>query len=132
MSLDALLTVRNKLISSSDLTALVPASQIKVGWQKTIDSFPCIIINQAAGNDVGYLGYAASPSGNKVRREQVTVQIDIYSRKSRQNVFEIADEIVPLMISLGSSKDSDVDDFNDDLSVYRKIQTYTFFKFHDD
>lgn len=132
MSLGATKQVKGYLFSSSALTTLVPISDINVGWIKKDDNFPCITINQVSGTDVGYLGYNTSIAGSKLRKEIPSFQIDIFSKESRLETLQIADLIVPLMISGGCRKDSEVDDYLDEFGLYRKIQTYTFIKHFDD
>lgn len=133
MSSDALTDIRGFLVSSTAVTALVQKKDIVVGWRKTLDNFPCVIINQIAGNDVGYLGYGASPVGSRNREETYIFSLDIYSRTNRKQTYSIADAIVPLLIVSGSCRKlSDMDMYDDTLNVYRKLQTYTFTKFHID
>jgi len=132
MSLNTLKQIRGYMISSSAITSIVSAADIKVGWVRTEDNFPCITINQVGGTDVGYLGYNTSAAGSHLRKENTTYQIDIYSKNSRLQTLQIADLIVPRMISGGCRKDSDIEDFNDDLGIYRKLQTYTKISHFDD
>jgi len=131
MSSDALTDIRGFLVSSTTVTALVPKKDITIGFRKTIDNFPCIIINQISGIDKGYLGYGSSPAGSRNREETYIFSLDIYSRTNRKQTYSIADAIVPLMIVSGSCKKlNDIDMYDDTMSVYRKLQTYTFTKFH--
>jgi hypothetical protein len=132
MSLDTTRLIRGYLVSTAAITSLVPSSDIRVGWLRTVDQFPCITITQVAGGDVGYLGYNTSVVGSQLRRETATIQVDIYSKSSRLQTLQIADEIVPVMISGGCRKDSDVEDYNDELGIYRKIQTYSITQHYDD
>jgi len=132
MSYDVTKDIRGYLISSSDVTSLVDTGNIRVGWSQQADEFPCIIIQQTGGTDVGYIGYNQTAAGSKVRLETVTLQLDIFSQTSRANVLDIADAVVPVMISGGCRKESDMDMYNDDIEVHRKVQTYTLNRFHDD
>jgi len=132
MSLNFIKQVRGYLISSSYITAIVPSTDIRVGWIKSADSFPCITINQVTGSDVGYLGYNTSTAGSKLRKEETSVQLDIFSQTSRLQTIQIADLIVPLMISGGCRKESDIDDYISEFNTYRKIQTYTCIRHFDD
>jgi hypothetical protein len=132
MSLDITRKLRGYLVSSSTVTAYVPARKIKAGWPRTLDEFPCIIINQAGGSDYGYLGYGTSDAGSKMRRESANIQIDIYSKNSRLETIQIADEVVKELISGNCTKQSDNESYNDELGIYRKIQTYNYLMFHDD
>jgi hypothetical protein len=132
MSLDVTRKIRGYLISSSSVTTYVNSSDIKVGWVKTEDSFPCITINQVTGIDYGYLGYGTSAAGSKMRREEVNLQIDIYSKTSRLETLQIADAVVKVLVSGTCRKVSDNEMYDDDLGIYRKIQTYNRIMFHDD
>ena len=133
MSTTAFRDIRGYLCSTSTITDLVSKSDIKIGWPKTLDSFPCILMTQTGGVDVGYLGYKTSPAGSKFRREETTFQLDIFSRTSRKETYDIADAIVPIMIASGGCrKISDVDTYDDEKNVYRKLQSYSFLLFHED
>jgi hypothetical protein len=133
MSLSAATDIRSYLCSSAAVLSVIPKGNIFYGWPKVIDKLPCIIINQVAGNDYGYLGYKAATKGTRIRRETVTFQIDILSRTSRRELYNVADAVVPLfMVSGNYRKDSEVDTYDDNLSAYRKIQTFTKTIFHDD
>lgn len=132
MSLDITRLIRGYLISSSSVTSLVPASDIKVSWIKIEDNFPCITINQVSGSDYGYLGYSTMPAGSKLRREEVSFQVDIYSKAGRLETIQIADEIVKVLISGTCRKVSDNEMYDDETNLYRKIQTYSRTYFHDD
>lgn len=132
MSLDITRMIRGFLVSSSTVTGYVPARKIKAGWPRTLDEFPCIIISQASGTDYGYLGYGTSDAGSKIRREEASIQIDIYSKNSRLETMQIADEIVKELVSGNCTKQSDNEGYNDELGIYRKIQTYNYTLFHKD
>ena len=124
--------IRGYMVSSSEIISIVTANDIKVGWPKTIDSFPCITITQVGGSDVGLLGYNASVAGSQTRKETTAYQIDVFSKASRLQTLQIADLIVPRMISGGCRKDSDVEDYDDESQTYRKIQTYSKITYFDD
>jgi len=125
--------IRGHLVSSSALSSYVGASDIKVGWDKLPHEFPSIIITQTGGGAYGYLGYKTSPGGSRIRRETVSMQLDIYSTKSRLETLQMEDIITPLLIvSSQARKESDIDTFDDELKAYRKILSYTITQFHDD
>jgi len=132
MSLETIRQIRGYMVSSSDITSIVGANDIRVGWLKTKDQFPCITINQVAGSDIGYLGYNTSAAGSQMRKETTIYQVDIFSKTSRLQTLQIADLIVPRMISGGCRKESDIEDYNDELGIYRKIQTYSKIHHFDD
>jgi len=132
MSLNVTSTIRNYLVNSSTLTAIVNDSSIRVGWTKIHDTFPCITLTQVGGSDYGYLGYGTTTAGSKLRREEVSIQLDIFSKTSRLETIQIADIIVPIMISGTCRKVSDIEMYDDEVGIYRKTQTYTKTKFQDD
>jgi hypothetical protein len=132
MSYTVTKNIRDYLVSSSSVTSLVDTGNIRVAWGDLPDSFPCIIIQQVGGSDVGYLGYNTTAAGYKIRREEATLQLDIYSTTSRTEVLNIADAVVPVMISGGCRKTTDIDVYNDSVEAHRKIQTYILSQFHDD
>ena len=133
MSLDGIRDIRGYLCSASAITNQVPRSSIKIGWPRELDQFPCVLITQVAGTDVGLLGYKRTSLGSRQRREYIVFNIDIFSRDSRRETYSIADEITPIMIASGACrKTSDVDLYDDNLGVYRKLQSYAFFKHHND
>lgn len=132
MSASVITDFRGYFISSSALTTLVPVKDIRIGWSTEKDTFPCVILQQSDGSDIGLLGYNQSPAGTKVRKEIVTLQIDVYSRSNMKNVYDIFDVIVPIMISGSCRKNSDLDMFQEELGIFRKTQTYTLSKIFDD
>jgi len=132
MSLASLKQIRGFLISSDSILTLVPSENIQTAWIRTEDKYPCITIIQVGGSDIGSLGFKTSPAGSKLRTERPRYQVDIYSQISRLETLQIADEVTKTLISGGCTKDSDIEDMDDEKNVYRKIQTYSFIKFHDD
>lgn len=133
MSLETANQIRGYLNSSTAVTSIIPKGNILYGWPKIVDKFPCIIINQIAGSDYGYLGYKSATVGTRIRRETVTFQVDILSKTSRRELYNVADAVVPLfMVSGNYRKDSEIDTYDDGLSAYRKIQTFTKTVMHDD
>ena len=129
MSYTAILNVRNYLISSSAVTSKVGTSSIMAGWPKELDKFPSILLSQSAGTDFGFLGYKEGG----LRREDVSIQVDIFSKETRKEVLDIGDAIVPVIISsMSARKTGDVDMYDNELNVYRKMQTYSFLIEHDD
>jgi len=93
MSEIAYSSTRLLLTQKAALVALVPSSNIRIGYMKEINDFPCITISQTGGSSYGYLGYRTSAAGSKQRREDRTMQIDIYSRSGLLNLQQIADEV---------------------------------------
>jgi len=118
--------IRGHLCSSSAVTTYVPKGNITFAWPQGKNKLPCIIINQIGGSDIGYLGYKSATAGSRNRKSTETYQIDILSDTSKVDTVFIGDEITPLLMVSGNyRKDSDVDTYDDNLSAYRKVQTFT-------
>ena len=133
MSYSTAIDIRSYLCSSTAVLTHIPKGNILFGWPRIMDKFPCIIINQVAGSDYGYLGYKSATKGTRIRKETITFQVDILSKTSRKELYNVADAVVPLfMVSGNYRKDSEIDTYDDGLSAYRKIQTFTKQIFHDD
>jgi len=124
MTVDTLSTIRNYLCSTSAVTTLVPITDIRVGYQTELVNFPSLAIYQIGGTDVGYMGYNRSTSGNRLRLETSNINVDIISRTSMYHTYQIADAIVPVMISGGCRKMQDVDLYDTEMEVYRKVLTF--------
>jgi len=132
MTLESVRTIRGFLCSSTAVSAYVSKSDIKVGWPKTLESFPSILLTQAGGMEYGLLGYGAAVAGSRVRREECTIQIDIFG-DSRLQTLQIGDAITKVLILSGSCRKTvDSDLFDDEKNVYRKLQTYSYTKYYDD
>jgi len=132
MSVDATRQIRGYLVSNATITNYVPTADIRIGWPKEEDNYPCITISKVTGIDYGYLGYNTAAAGTKIRREEPTFQIDTWSKNSLYSSNVIADEITKVMISGGCRKNSENDMYDDDMGIYRVIQSFTYVKFHSD
>jgi len=120
-------STRKLLVQSGDLIALVPLTNIRIGFTPEPDSYPCITLTQVAGSTFGYTGHGTSPKGSKLRRDDHTFQIDIYTRSGVLNLEQIADQVdKALMSGTGYRKVSDNDYREEYLNANRKIQTWTF------
>ena len=133
MSEIAYSSTRVLLTQSTDLIALVPIDNIRIGFLKEPDVFPCITISQAGGSTHGYTGYGTSTAGTKQRREDSTFQVDVYSRDGVLDLEQISDKVVlALMSGSGYRKVSDNDGYEEGIKSHRKIQTWTFWSMVDD
>ena len=132
MSVSVIREIYGWMASSSAITTLVPKSDIHISYPKLTDNFPCISIIQSAGSDYGYLGYGTSAAGSKLRREEPTIQIDVWSKIGFYQTDQAADEITKVMISGTCRKNSDNNDYNNETSLYRKIMSFTYTKFFED
>ena len=111
----------DSLCTNSNLTAIVPSNNIKIGWQNEISSFPTITIFQIGGTSKGQLGYNTAAVGSGLVKESFGPQIEIYSRTSTLQNYQILDELNDIMISSGYEKLSDLDIYDDTLGAHRKI-----------
>jgi len=126
-------STRKLLTQSSALTAMVPASDIRIGFLKQPDNFPSIALSQIGGSTYGYTGYAKSDAGYKQRRDDRTFQVNIYSRSGMLHLQKVSDQVVlALMSGSGYRKISDNDGYEDGIKSYRKIQTWTSWSMIDD
>ena len=118
-------SARNLLVNSSEVTNLVPAKNITVGFTQEPISYPCISITKVAGSDLGYLGYSTSAAGSKMRKSSNSVQIDIYNRDSLLSSQIIGRAVTQTLLDgLSCKKVSEVDIYEENLKAYRKIQTW--------
>jgi len=120
MSSERFLTIRNNLIADATLVALVPSSQIVIGEINKDTLFPTITMSQVGGIDIGLTGYRTASQGNKVARETVLFQINIYSRTNRKNTYDILDAVKDVMLQNSFYKTVDRDDWYEPLKAYYK------------
>jgi len=126
-------SARQLLTQSTALTALVPVNNIRVGFMREPVEFPLITLTQVGGTSYGYLGYKQSSKGSRQRRDDRTIQIDIYSRSGMLDLQQISDKVDLALISgTGFRKVNDNDTYEDPLKAHRKIQTWTFWSMFDD
>lgn len=97
------------------------STELNIGWKLEDISYPCINIIQAGGSEVGRFGYQ---SGNDIQ-ERFTIQLDIYSRKSMMEAYQIYDTLNDIMISSGYEKTSDSDMFDGELNTHRKVTRWS-------
>ena len=134
MSYSTIKALRDILINDANLIAVVPSSSILVGWARIPESYPCIVIHQVGGSDVGHLGYGTAPAGSKIREERSIFQINIFSDKSRKQTYEIADLIRNALMSseYNFTKGADVDIWEDEIKAYRKAVTWSVLQYVED
>jgi len=132
MTVETTRTMYGWLASSSAITSLVSKPNIRLAYPKLDDSFPCISLIQAAGSNVVRLGYKTATAGTKSRRENMYMQVDIWSKNGYYQVDSIGDEVEKVMASGGATKQSDNHDHDDGTGLYRKIMMFSYINFHDD
>lgn len=97
------------------------STELNIGWNLEDITYPCINIIQAGGSELGRLGYQ---SGNDIQ-ERFTIQLDIYSRKSMMEAYQIYDVLNNIMISSGYEKTSDSDMYDNELNTHRKVTRWS-------
>ncbi len=123
-TLDTIRDIRNAFIADASLTAIIPATSIHAGWLQEPKVFPCIVISQAGGGSVGLTGIANAPVGKRVVKENLSFQIDIYSRKNSRQTLEVCDIIAKILLVLGWAKMADVNRYAIEVEAFRKITTW--------
>ena len=118
MSYQMIKDLYDSIRGNSNITTLVSASDIKVGWQNEFASYPAIAIMQGGGRSVGRLGY--NHASGQID-ENFSPDIEIYSQKSLKENYDILDQLSKIMISANYQKLSDNDFWDDTLSAHRKV-----------
>lgn len=132
MSVNTTRQVYGWLVSSSSVTSLIPQNDIKIGYPRVEDNFPCITITPAGGVSYGYLGYGTANTGSKIRRENSIIQIDVWSKNGFYETDNVSEEITKVMIS-GTCREQSANNFyNDETGLYRRNMSYSYVYFHDD
>ena len=121
MSYEVVKEVRDLLISDGTVISLVPASNIRVGWSESRISFPIVVITMVSESDIGYLGFGTSSEGNKLHRQEATIQVDILSRSSIKETLDIGDAITKVLMYNGFSKATEVDIWDNLLKAHRRM-----------
>lgn len=127
MSYIAYSSTRGLLTSESELTDYISSSHIRVGYTTDTIYMPSITIHQAGGSTWGYLGYGNSSVGNKLRRDESIIQLDIFHRWNLLSSQRIGDIIDKTLISDGwYRKTNDIDTYSNDLQCYNKKQVWVY------
>lgn len=129
MSYNSMKDLYDSLYSDTNLNSKCPSGNIRVGWRRDEEEFPSISLIQQGGNEVGLLGYSKA-SGNVA--ELFGVQINIYSRETTLETYDIYEKLRPIMISEGYEKTADADDWDDNLSAYVKITRWNLNNYYEE
>jgi len=118
MTYNKIKNIYDVLSNDSTLSSL---ANINVGWNLENIEYPCINIIQAGGSEVGRLGYQS----DNIVSEMFSIQLDIYSRSSIMEAYQIYDVINDIMISSGYQKTTDSDMYDDELNTHRKVTRWS-------
>jgi len=126
MSYEVMKEARDLLVNSSEVTALVSPTNIRVGWSEGEVSMPAIIITEVTESDVGQLGFGSS----KVHKIEATLQFDILSKNSVKETLNVADAVTKTLLSNTYAKVTEVDMWDDLLKAHRRMLRFrkTYFK----
>ena len=127
----ALSSMRRILINNVYVSSSVTANNIKVGFQKTVDTFPCIAFYRIGGSSLGMMGYNTSTGGTQNRMEDVMLQVDIFHLDSTEDLELLDDQVIKAVMSgaiIGESYDliGDSSSFDNSYDCYRVIQTWRY------
>lgn len=120
--------VRDTLVADSIITTLLGGNYIYFSEIMQAAQFPSITLRLSSESSKNRVGYATY----KKRDNYATIQCDIWSKKSRQQTYEIADALDENFMawSVSStrcwSKISDSDMYEDDTRINHKAMRYSF------
>jgi hypothetical protein len=122
-------SMRHILISDGRVANLV--TNIKVGYQNEVNTFPSISIFRIGGSSVGNLGYGTSSVGSKDREQVSLFQIDIFSNTSIEELELIDDAVIKAIMSgvaygVGVSMSNNPGVWDDSFQSYRLTQTWRY------
>jgi hypothetical protein len=120
--------VRDLLIADGDLTTLLGGEYIYVAEIMQANQYPSVTLRLTSEGSKKRVSYNIF----KTRDNSPVLQIDCWSKKSREETYKLADRIDELLISdavpgtYGWSKISDSDMFEDNLRIFHKPLRYSF------
>lgn len=128
MTKTVLKEVRDTLLADSTLTTLLGGNYVFVAEIMQAKTFPSITIRLTSEGSKKRVGYGTF----KKRDNTPMIQCDIWSRKSREETYDIADRLDKLLVANTVSgtqswiKVSDGDMFEQDTRIYHKPVRYSF------
>ena len=128
MTKTVLKEVRDTLLADSTLTTLLGGNYIYMAEIMQAKQFPSVTIRLTSESSKKRVSYGTF----KKRDQNPLTQIDVWSKKSRQETYNIADRVDKLLVAdtvsgtYGWNKVSDADLFENDTRVYHKPLRYSF------
>ena len=120
--------VRDTLVADGTLTTLLGGNYIFMAEIMQAARFPSITFRLTSESSKSLVGYTTY----KKRDNYATIQCDIWSKKSRQETYEIADQVDVNFMAWSVpntrcwSKISDGDMYEEDTKIYHKPMRYSF------
>lgn len=128
MTKTVLKEVRDTLLADSTLTTLLGGNYIFVAEIMQAKTFPSITLRLTSEGSKKRVSYDTF----KKRDNSPMIQCDIWSKKSREETYDIADRLDKLLVANSVSgtqswiKVSDGDMFEEDTRIYHKPVRYSF------
>jgi len=122
-------SMRRILINDYHVSTAIPVANIRVGYKRNIDVFPCITIHRIGGDSYGRLGYQTTTGDSRDRMESDLIQVDIFHDDSIEDL-ELLDDKVIVAVMSGSKVDegyrlmSNPSTYDDSYECYRTTQTW--------
>lgn len=120
--------IRTALLADSAITTLLGGDYVFMSEIMQTNQFPSITIKLSSESSKRRVGYFAI----KKRDNDGTLACDIWSKRSRYQVYQIADRLDILLIGADVSdtrlwmKVSDTDMYESDTKIYHKVVRYSF------
>jgi len=124
-------SMRRILINDYYVSSTVTANNIKVGYMREINVFPCVTIYRIGGDSSGKLGYLSSTGDTRERIENRLMQVDIFHLDSIEDLERLDDYVITAFMSGAQSKDgfrliSNPSTYDDSYEAFRTTQTWLY------
>jgi len=124
-------SMRRILINDYYISTAVTADNVKIGYRREIDVFPCITIFRIGGSSIAKLGYNATTGGSREREETRMMQVDILHADSIADLELLDDKVITAIMSGARTQDgfrllSDLSRYDDSYEAFRTTQTWLY------
>lgn len=106
------------LSADSDITSIVSSSKITIASNDKKIEYPCIILRRIGGSEVGRMGIATSSSGDRQSEERPLIRIDVVTRDSAYQAYELINYIKNLLLVDGYEVTSEFEDYDREYEAY--------------
>lgn len=130
-------SLRRILINDYYVSTSVTADNIRVGFAREIDSYPCITMHRIGGGSYPRLGYQSSTGDSRDRMDTYLMQIDIFDLNSIENLELLDDKVIRAVHSGAQTGEgyrltNNTSMYDDSYDAYRSIQTWSLSKMQQD
>jgi len=128
---EAISSMRRILINDINVSSSVTVGNIRVGFQRQVDSYPCVAFYRIGGSSVGRFGYKTAVGGSKDRTEDVMLQVDLFHLGSMEDLELLDDYVIKAVMSGARPGESftlfgNTGGFDFNYDCFRSIQTWTY------